>query len=371
MSKKIGIAVLGAGRWGVHLVRNFWEHPGARLVAVADPHWERLAGLREKFGLQDVVLARDWQQVRSLPEIEAVAIATPASTHYCLIADALNRGYHVLAEKPLTLDPDECLELCHLAERQERQLMVDHTYLFHPAVEGGKDAIAAGRLGKLCYGYAARTHLGPVRQDADALWDLAIHDISIFNRWLGEMPVRVQATGTAWLQRPPVPASQERLFSQVLADLVWVVLTYPSGFQAFIHLCWFNPDKQRRLAVMGTEGTLIFDEMSATPLTLQRGYMEPRVRQAGKSGQQEIVQQEIASQEITVPQKWQPGGQGCEVLPVASAEPLQRVCDRFLDCAASNRRSSISSGWVGTELVQILTALSESMKSGNQPILLR
>ena len=368
MSKRIGIAVLGVGRWGVHLVRNFWEHPGARLVAVADPHWERLAGIRERFGLQDVVLATDWQQVRLWPEIEAVAIATPASTHYSLIADALNRGYHVLAEKPLTLDPDECLELCHLAQRQQRQLMVDHTYLFHPAVDAGNSAIAAGRLGELRYGYATRTHLGPVRQDADALWDLAIHDISIFNRWLGEMPVQVQATGTAWLHRPPVPASQEKLFSQGLADLVWVVITYPSGFQAFIHLCWFNPDKQRRLAVMGTEGTLIFDEMSATPLTLQRGYMEPEVGvgQPGKSGQQEIAQPEI-----TEPQKWQPGGQGCEVLPVASVEPLQRVCDRFLDCAASNRRDSISSGWVGAELVKILTALSESMKNGNQPVLLR
>ena len=377
MSKRIGIAVLGAGRWGVHLVRNFWQHPEAQLVAVVDPHWERLAGIQERFDLQDVVLANDWQEVREMPEIEAVAIATPASTHYSLITDALNRGYHVLAEKPLTLDPEECLDLCHLAERQERQLMVDHTYLFHPAVEAGKEAIALGRLGELRYGYAARTHLGPLRQDVDALWDLAIHDISIFNLWLGEMPVQVQAKGTVWLQRPPIQASEERLFSQGLADLVWATLTYPSGFQAFIHLCWFNPDKQRRLSVMGTQGTLIFDEMSAgTPLILQRGYVQPEVgvdraeKSASQIAPQEITAQEIGSQKITPPQKWQPGGQGCEILPVASAEPLQRVCDRFLDCAANNRRSSISSGWVGADLVKILTALSESMKRGNQPVLI-
>ncbi|MEP0886327.1 Gfo/Idh/MocA family oxidoreductase, partial [Trichocoleus sp. ST-U3] len=135
---KTRIAVLGVGHWGINLLRNFLEHPDALLVAVVDQNPERLAVCQEQFNLDaGVVLATDWDAIHRSIEIEAVAIATPASTHYSLIADALRQGYHILAEKPLTLDVAECLELCHLAEQQQRQLIVDHTYLFHPAVERG------------------------------------------------------------------------------------------------------------------------------------------------------------------------------------------------------------------------------------------
>ncbi|MBD2183074.1 Gfo/Idh/MocA family oxidoreductase [Planktothrix sp. FACHB-1355] len=329
----IKVAVLGAGRWGVHLVRNFLENPQALLVAVVDPNLDRLAALRSRYQLDEsVVLATNWEQVRELPELEAVAIVTPASTHYNLIADALQQGYHVLAEKPLTLYPDECYELCRLAEQQQRQLVVDHTYLFHPAVIGGQAVMQKGTLGELRYGYAARTHLGPVRQDIDAMWDLAIHDIAIFNSWLGETPSQVQATGNVWLQNG-------------LADLVWVTLTYPSGFQAYIHLCWSNPDKQRRLAVVGSQGTLIFDELlTESPLTVQHGTFE----QKGN--------------------KFEPINQSREVVNLESGEPLKRVCEHFLSCVSQNAPSTVSSGLVGANLVQILRAMTESLEKGGVPI---
>ncbi|MGK7925679.1 MAG: Gfo/Idh/MocA family protein, partial [Spirulina sp.] len=197
----LGIVVLGVGRWGKHLVRNFANHPQTHLVAIVDPNPERLTACREQLNLNEsIILADSWDSIREHSEIDAVVIATPASTHYSLIRDALQLGYHVFAEKPLTLEPIECLELCQLAEEKQLQLFVDHTYLFNPAVEGGKQAIANGAIGNLRYGYAARTHLSPVRQDVDALWDLAIHDIGIFNYWLGETPASVCATGNVWLQ---------------------------------------------------------------------------------------------------------------------------------------------------------------------------
>ncbi|HEY9596564.1 MAG TPA: Gfo/Idh/MocA family oxidoreductase [Cyanophyceae cyanobacterium] len=356
---KLGIAVVGVGRWGVHLVRNFLEHPNARVVAVVDSHSERLDALQKQFNLDaSVILATDWQAVRNNAELEAVAIATPASTHYSLITDALHQGYHVLAEKPLTLNPSECLRLCHLAEQQQRQLMVDHTYLFHPAVQRGQEVVQSGRLGELRYGYAARTHLGPVRQDVDALWDLAIHDIGIFNTWLGQVPVEVQATGRVWLKRINRQLSRasgnsreqlttdngRRTNPQELADLVQVTLTYPSGFQAFIHLCWLNPDKQRRLAVVGSQGTLIFDELAGTPLTLHHGYLE----QEGEY--------------------FTPAGQQCEVLDIELGEPLKRVCDRFLTSIQLNQPSLVSSGWIGAQLVQVLSCLEQSLQQGGTPI---
>ncbi|MBE9040899.1 Gfo/Idh/MocA family oxidoreductase [Oscillatoriales cyanobacterium LEGE 11467] len=340
-----GIAILGAGRWGVHLVRNFLHHPDARILAIVDPRPERLKALSEKFEFApDVVLASSWTQVREMKDLEAVAVATPASTHYKLISDALKQGYHVFSEKPLTLNPKESFELCQLAEQQQRQLFIDHTYLFHPAVRRGADALRGEELGQLRYGYATRTHLGPVRPDVDALWDLAIHDIAIFNTWLGEIPDRVSATGNVWLQ-PPSDSIDRTLFPQGLSDVVWAKLIYPSGFEATIHLCWLNPDKQRRLAVVGERGTLIFDEMSPdAPLAIQRGQLELH------DGY------------------WIPTDQSRDVLELEKAEPLKQVCDRFLECIGESKPCQISSGWVGAQLVKILRALTESLNQGGSKV---
>lgn len=335
----INIAILGAGRWGVHLVRNFLALPQVRLAAVVDPNLDRLEDLRSRYQFNDtVVLATQWSEVRQLPELNAVVIATPASTHYELVADALNLGYHVLAEKPLTLNPQESVELCHLAEQQQLQLVVDQTYLFHPAVAEGKKVMEQGVLGDLRYGYATRTNLGPVRQDVDAMWDLAIHDLAIFNNWLSETPSQVQANGKLWLQ-------QTEAIENPLYDLVWVTLTYPSGFQAFIHVSWSNPDKQRRLGVVGSQGTLIFDELSVEmPLSIQKGNF------------------------AVIGNKFNPENLNFEVVNVPKVEPLKQVCEHFVACVEKNQPSAVSSGWVGTKLVEILYALTQSLQQGGQPI---
>ena len=356
MTNQIKIAVIGVGRWGVHLLRNFLAHPQVDVVAVVDPHPERLAAIKQQFKLDDtVVLTMQWQDLKKVPGLTGVAIATPATTHYALIKDALQQGYHVLAEKPLTLNPIECLELCQLAEENHLILMVDHTYLFHPAVEQGKTVVQAGKLGHLRYGYATRTHLGPVRQDVDALWDLAIHDIAIFNAWLGQTPVKVQATGTVWLQEAGERGSRgvegkkdtNYPLPQGLADLVWLTLTYPDGFQAYIHLCWLNPDKQRRLGIVGSLGSLIFDEMSqSSPLTLLHGEFQQQGNQFIPVNQKQVV------------------------LELEPGEPLGRVCSCFVVSVLNNTLSEISSGWVGTELVEILAALTESLQQGGQPVFL-
>lgn len=331
----INIAILGAGRWGVHLIRNFHQHPRARVLAIADPNPESLQAAKERFQLpEDIMLVTDSSTLWNLPNLEAVAIATPAVTHFPLISAALTRGCHVFTEKPLTLSVSESWELCELAQQKQLQLFVDHTYLFHPAVTQGKTVAESGILGELRYGYATRTHLEPVRQDVDALWDLAIHDIGIFNSWLGEKPIQVKATGTVWLQ----PASG-------LSDLVMAHLTYPSGFEAFLHLCWLNPDKQRRLALVGSQGTLIFDELqSAAPLTIQQGYFN------------------------VIDNSWKAAGLNRQIIEIESREPLAQVCDHFLDSIQNHQPSPISSGWVGAELVNILCGLSESLKQGGQPI---
>lgn len=330
---KIGLVILGVGRWGVHFVRNFLHHPSVNLIGIVDPSQDNLENCKTKFKIneQEIILTTQWEKIRH-KNINAVVIATPASTHYSLIADALSLGYHVLSEKPLTLEPSECLALTQLAQQQQRILFVDHTYLFHPVVKKGVEIMRAQRLGVLRYGYASRTHLGPVRQDVDALWDLAIHDIAIFNHWLDETPISVQAQGTTWLQAE-------------LADVVWATLIYPSGFKAYLHLCWLNTDKQRRLCIVGTQGSLIFDEMSSNePLVLQHGYFED---------------------------KYVPTGLEKEVISVSSGEPLKNVCDRFIESIQNQSVELIASGQVATDLVRVLKGLSLSLQKNGAIIELK
>ena len=392
---------MGAGRWGVNLIRNFLEHPNSQVLAVVDPNRDSLAAVQKQFNLDaSVILATDWSQVQALPGLQAVAIATPASTHYTLAAAALKQGYHVLAEKPLALNLTEAIELCQLAEKQQRQLFVDHTYLFHPAVDRGQRIIQQHQLGKLRYGYAQRTHFEPVRHDVDALWDLAIHDIAIFNTWLEQTPIEVRAIGTVFPKEEGSSATDsvtdvtdvtdvmdvkkkeegrrnreeginqeaaeiENQFSpsllttnpaEKLADLVWVTLTYPDGFQAFIHLCWLNPDKQRRLTVVGSLGTLIFDEMSPeTPLIVQRGNPD------WGGEENNSFESAIAPQPKSLRHR--------EVLSLEQVEPLRRVCDRFLNSVQTNTPCLTSSGTASVELIRILSTLSKSLELGGQPLI--
>jgi len=345
--RSVGIAILGVGRWGTHLLRNFIEHPYAEVKAIADTSPDHLQRAAERFNLPpDLIITNQWQAAIATPEVEAVIIVTPASTHTTLIRAALERNCHVLVEKPITLSIQDAEDLCTLAQQKERCLVVDHTYLFHPLVGAGRTVLQDNQLGSLHYGYASRTHFGPVRPDVDALWDLAIHDISIFNHWLGDRPCQAQAVGKSWLQPE---STAPPLFPGGLSDVVWATLTYPSGFQANLHLCWSNPDKQRRLCIVGSKGTLVFDEMRCDqPLTLLRGHFT-------QQGAYFI-----------------PDGHHHQAIAVEPAEPLQQLCTHFLKTVLGLTPSQFSvvhsSGVVGTDLIRVLTALSTSLNNGGQAI---
>ena len=326
---QIQLALMGVGRWGTHLLRNFLAHPQIQVRAVVEPLMERLTATAATFGLDQldppVALLDSWEAALALDGLDAVAIATPAATHQAIVTAALQRQLHVLCEKPLTLSATSAAGLCQLAQQQHRQLFVDHTYLFHPAVIQGKAHL--GRLGPPRYGYAARTNLGPVRQDVDALWDLAIHDLAIFNYWLGDSPTRVQAQGLSWLGAGPL--------ARPLADVVWCRLHYGSGFEASLHLCWANPHKQRQLSVVCDRGSLIFDEMqSATPLVLQTGQLTPN--------------------------GFRPQGLDTVALQVPAQEPLATMCNQFVHSVLTNP-PTCTSGMIGTNLVAVLEALSQSL----------
>jgi predicted dehydrogenase len=336
--RPLNLAIFGLGRWGSHLLRNFLALPAARVAAIVDPNRQRLEELRDRFALGDSVTCYDdWLEAMSHPKLEAVVIATPASTHYPMIQAALNAGLHVLSEKPLTLDSNRSAALCHLAETQRRQLMVDHTYLFHPAVQRGRELCP--QLGMLRYGYAARTNLGPVRSDADVFWDLAIHDVSILNYWLGQSPLAVAAWGPVWLQTKT---------EAKLRDAGWLRLMYPNPvsptpLEVMVHVSWANPDRQRRLALVGDRGTLVFDESpQSQPLTLYSGHFQPQ--------EPPFVPSRIRA----------------ETVAIAPLEPLQQMCTHFLDCIANDVPSPISAGSMATALVRVMEAIARAAETGQQ-----
>lgn len=324
----IRLAVIGVGRWGRHFVRLFAQHPAVELVALVDHQRSHLRAIAKALQLPATVqLDTDLATVLETAQLDAVVIATPATSHLALIQTALRQGLHVLAEKPLTLQVADCLTLTHLAQTQGVQLFVDHTYGFHPAVQRGRAAILD--LGPLRYGYATRSHLGPVRQDVDVLWDLAIHDLTIFNRWLGQSPDQVQAHAQSWLQSG-------------IADVVWATLVYPGGFQVTCHWSWGNPDKQRRLGIVGDRGTLLFDELNPTaPLQIRWGESCP-------TGQGGFVPEKVHD----------------ESLSINPQEPLQNVCARFVESIETGHCPAIASGAMATRLVAVLEALARSLLAG-------
>jgi predicted dehydrogenase len=317
-------------------LRNFLSLPEADVVAVVDASPHRLAQVRQQFSLPDSVQGYEcWSTALATATLDAIVVATPASTHYPIIKAALEQRLHVLSEKPMTLDSASCAALCQLAAAQNRQLVVDHTYLFHPAVQRGHQLCQQQELGQLRYAYAARTNLGPVRPDVDAFWDLAIHDLSILNHWLGQRPSQVSAWGGLWLQ----PQAQPH-FPSGLRDVGWVRLTYPNQVEATLHVSWLNSDKQRRLGLVGDRGTLVFDEMvQNSPLTLYRGTLA--------NSDTGFVPDALAQQHLAL----------------STAEPLACMCRHFLDCVQHNRPSALSSGQVATDLVQVMEAISQAAET--------
>ncbi|MGB5972428.1 MAG: Gfo/Idh/MocA family oxidoreductase [Nodosilinea sp.] len=330
---------IGLGRWGTHLLRNFLALPEARVTALVDPNCQRLHELCDRFGLANTVSCyATWAEAVTHPGLKAAVVATPASTHYPIVKAALEHGLHVLSEKPLTLELATSDILCRLAAVQQRQLVVDHTYLFHSAVQQGRRMTS--QLGRPRYGYAARTSIGPVRPDADVFWDLAIHDISIFNDWLGQQPTAVAAWGQAWL----CPSCSESASGP--RDVGWLRLIYgwedqPQPLEVMVHVSWANPDRQRRLALVGDRGTLVLDEGHETnPLTLYRGELRPYL---------------LPSVPVSTL---------AEAIAIDPQEPLREMCCHFLHCVTVNQTSTISSGQTAANLVKTLAAVTTAAKTG-------
>lgn len=248
------LAVVGCGYWGPNHVRVFGATPGCRVEVVVDPDPERLARIQNLY--PSIRVTTGIEAVLADPSIDAVVVSTPTSTHYRLTREFLLAGKHVLCEKPLCLSSAEGQDLVDLASERGLVLMVGHVFLFNPSVVKMKAIVTAGELGPLSYLAATRTNLGPFRSDVNAAYDLASHDISVFNWLIGSEPLWVSATGASIVRKG-------------VEDVVVLSIRYPGEILATVRASWLDPKKVRHMVVVGASRMLTWDDLEpGTPLAI-------------------------------------------------------------------------------------------------------
>jgi predicted dehydrogenase len=247
---ELRFGLIGLGHWGPNYARLLHgQVPNARLVACADLRPERLQGISKLY--PTVRTHGDHRSMLAAEELDAVIVATTTTTHQLVTTDCLDAGLHVLVEKPLADTSQAGLAMVEAAERAGRLLMVGHTFLFNPAVERVKRLIDEGDLGRVLYLSFRRTGLGPIRQDVNALWDLAPHDLSMLRFWLGTDPVEVTARGQCYL-RPGIE------------DVVFLTLRYPNDVLVGIQVSWLDPVKDRTVTIVGDRKMVVYDDVHPT-----------------------------------------------------------------------------------------------------------
>ena len=334
-SAPVKVAVVGAGYWGVNHVRSFARLPGCELVLVCDPdpkNRARAAGL-----CPTARLCETYEEVLADPGIDAVVLATPAVLHASQALAALTAGKHVLVEKPMALTTADAELLVQRAESAGRTFMVGHLMLYHAAVLRLREMIQAGDIGEVYYLYALRVNLGRVRQDENAMWSLAPHDISIILYLLNQVPVTVAARGQSYLQ-PGVE------------DVVFMNLGFADGKMAQIQLSWLDPRKERRLTVVGERRMVELDDAHPTE--------KLRIYDKGFARPPEFTQ---FGEFLTV-------RQGDIHIPhLDLPEPLQVECRHFITCIRTGQTPR-SGAREGLQVIRVLAAAQRSLEKHGVPV---
>ena len=245
----INVAIIGAGRWGKNHVRTANGLLKPEQITVCD-FSENAKEVVVDIN-PEINFTTDFDSVINSKEINAVIIATPAETHFGIAKRAMEAGKNVLVEKPITLIPSEAEELLNLSLRLDLKLMVGHVLLFHPAVLRIKDGIEKGDIGKLQYIYSNRLNLGAIRNEENALWSFAPHDISVIQFLVGDNPTDIQANGGAYVQTG-------------IEDTTMTFLTYPNNIKAHIFVSWLHPFKEQRMVIIGDKGMYVFEDSLKT-----------------------------------------------------------------------------------------------------------
>ena len=325
----IRVAVVGLGYWGPNLVRNLHEVEAAEPALVCDLRPEALATIQRRYPA--VRTTTDFDDVLADETIDAVAIATPVSSHFELAARALESGKHVFVEKPLTASSDEAIELIELADHHRLVLMPGHTFLYSPPVNMIRSLISSGELGEIYFISTSRVNLGLHQSDVSVAWDLGPHDFSILRYWLDETPSHASALSRGCVI-PTIP------------DVAFIDLKFPSGTVAHVELSWLAPSKLRRTTIVGSRKMVVYDDTSNEPVRVfDSGVM---LRDPETFGEYKLTYRtgDIVSPHMEI------------------AEPLKLELEDFAQAilTGSTPRSSRE---LGLEVVRMVEAVDESLEN--------
>jgi predicted dehydrogenase len=348
------VAIIGYGYWGPNLLRNYVELPtaslegGCRVKYVCDLRSEQLARAQARYPA--VQTTSSYEQVIDDPEIDAVVIATPISTHHPLAAAALRAGKHVFVEKPIAASSAEAAELCRLAAAGGLTLMVGHTFVYSPPVRKVKQIIDSGELGEIRFVTSQRVNLGLHQKDVSVIWDLATHDLSILDYWLGDghrAPQEAAAPhghGTPPDDVVAVSVTGRACVRRHIPDVAFVNLRFRSGVVALAHVSWLSPVKLRRTVVVGSKKMVLYDDTAADEKVrlYDHGvhYAEPTTF--------EEFELTYHTGDIVAPR-------------LDTTEPLRAEALHFLECVETGR-PPLSDGAAGLRVVKVLEAAEESLR---------
>jgi len=332
----IRIGVIGYGYWGPNLVRNFGEVQGCQVVAVSDTRPDRQAAVQSRYPA--IAVTSDYRQILADPSIDAVAIATPVSTHFPLALEALCAGKHVWVEKPMTATSDEAARLIDEADRRRRVLHVDHTFLYTGAVRKIHELVTADAIGRVYYYDSVRVNLGLFQRDVNVIWDLAVHDLSIMDHIMPEQPCAISATGSGHVSGSP-------------ENIAYLTMFFEGSTIGHVHVSWLAPVKVRRTLVGGSRKMIVYDDLETSE--------KVRVYDKGlRLGDENDVRYQMLVG-YRMGDMWAPH--------VEVTEALQTEAAHFVDCIDHQRRSH-SDGEAGLRVVRILEAASRSMAARGRAI---
>jgi predicted dehydrogenase len=333
------VGVIGYGYWGPNLVRNFAETPGVAVAAVADSDATRLGLVQRRYPA--VRTTTDFRELLADGDIDAVAVATPVATHFELGMAALRAGKHLWLEKPMTETSLQAMKLVDEAQRRERTLFVDHTFIYTGAVRKMGELVQAGELGRVYYYDSMRVNLGLFQRDVSVISDLAVHDFSILDYLLEEHPAAVSASGMNHFAGSP-------------ENLAYITLFYDSGTIAHINVSWLAPIKVRRILMGGSTKMIAYDDIEPSE--------KIRVYDKGISfatDPQQIYQMRVGYRSGDM---WAPKLDVTEALSVA--------CAHFVECAQHGRAPG-TDGHLGLRVVQLIEAAMSSMRGKGETVYLQ
>lgn len=332
----IKIGVIGLGQWGPNYLRVFSQLEGCQILGAAETNLSRIEIYRRLY--PNLTFYQNHYDLLENEEINAIVISTPTITHYQITKESLLKEKDVLVEKPFTLTTAQANELVNLAEQKKRILMVGHTFLYNESVSWLKNYLKMNEVGRIYYLHAVRTNLGPIRNDINALFDLAPHDVSIFIHLLEEEPSKVSVQGAAFLDSK-------------LEDVCFLTLYFPSGIVGHIHVSWLEPCKVRRVTVIGDKKMVVFDDVNVLePIRIyDKGVIKPK--NYSDFGEFQMI---LRDGDVVIPK-------------LNLTEPLKNQCQAFFK-AIETRQPPISDGKFGIKVVKVLEAGMKSLQKNGEII---